>query len=332
MSADKRNGGNAARRRGRFAPTPSGPLHLGNALTALLAWLQIRSAGGEMVLRVEDLDRPRCKPETTAAVIEEMKWLGLDWDEGPDLGGPCGPYLQSERAAFYEQALDTLRRSGRLYPCFCSRADLLSAASAPHGLAAEGPAYPGTCRSLTAEERERRRRKKSPSLRFALPDRPTRFEDGVAGAVEYPAGAGGDFIVRRADGIIGYQLAVVVDDLAMGITDVFRGADLLDSTPRQLALYEALGGRPPRFAHGPLLLGPDGGRLSKRRGAVGLSDLRQAGVRPERLTGFLAWLAGLTDRVEPASPRELVSAFRADRIRFPAVRLPEQWMPMLLGK
>lgn len=317
--------------RGRFAPTPSGHLHLGNAATALLAWLQIRSAGGTFILRMEDLDTPRCKPEYSAAIPDDLRWLGLDWDEGPDKDGPCGPYAQSKRTALYERALDRLREDGKLYPCYCSRADLLSAASAPHGVASEGGAYPGTCRRLSPEERRERERRKTPSLRFAMPEREFRFSDGVAGPQSFPPGAGGDFVVKRADGIFGYQLAVVVDDIAMGITDVFRGWDLLDSTPRQLALYSALSAGPPRFAHGPLLLGPDGSRLSKRHGAVTLAALREQGVKPERLVGLLAWLTGAAERPDPVRPCELADAFSLKRIPREAVRLPDNWRQLLDG-
>ncbi|MDG0789454.1 tRNA glutamyl-Q(34) synthetase GluQRS [Cohnella ginsengisoli] len=320
--------------RGRFAPTPSGRLHLGNALTALLAWLQIRSAGGEIVLRLEDLDRQRCKPELAAQLPGELRWLGVDWDEGPDVGGPHVPYEQSERTALYESVLDELQRQGRLYPCYCSRADLQAAASAPHGLDAEGPAYPGTCRELTAAERAERALRKTPSLRFAMDAGAAyRFEDGIAGETAFPGASGGDFVVRRADGIVAYQLAVVADDIDMQITDVLRGWDLLDSTPRQLALYEALGCPPPRFAHSPLLLGADGSRLSKRHGSVSLQELReQFGVRAERLVGFLAWLAGLHDRIEAAKPVELIAAFDLSSVRRQTVTLPNNWIELLTGK
>ncbi|SFB14923.1 glutamyl-tRNA synthetase [Cohnella sp. OV330] len=325
---------NGKRVRGRFAPTPSGRLHLGNALTALLAWLQIRSAGGEIVLRLEDLDRQRCKPELAALLPEELKWLGLDWDEGPDVGGPHAPYEQSKRTAQYERILDELLRQGRLYPCYCSRADLMAAASAPHGLDAEGPAYPGTCRTLTAAERAERALRKTPSLRFAMDERATyRFADGIAGETAFSGAGGGDFVVRRADGIVAYQLAVVADDIEMEITDVLRGWDLLDSTPRQLALYEALGSPPPRFAHSPLLLGADGSRLSKRHGAVSLSELRERfGVRSERIVGFLAWLAGLRDRIEELKPADLVASFDLAAVRSPSATLPDAWIDLLTGK
>jgi len=305
----------ATLRKGRFAPTPSGRMHLGNALSALLAWLQMRSCGGQIALRLEDLDRARCKPEYAPLLLEDMTWLGLDWDEGPDVGGPAGPYRQSERLELYESTLRRLEAQNLLYPCYCSRADLRMAASAPHGLASEGPAYPGTCRMLKPEQRALKEASgKTPSLRFRMPDRTVRFRDGVMGPQEFPPPAGGDFIVKRADGIIAYQLAVVADDIAMGITDVFRGRDLLDSTPRQIALYAALGSPPPAFAHGPLLIGPDGARLSKRHGAVSVAELKERGVRTEEITGFLAWHAGLMDRPEPVRPRDLVPQFRMDLV------------------
>lgn len=315
--------------RGRFAPTPSGQLHIGNVRTALLAWLQIRSAGGTFVLRMEDIDKPRCKPELAAQVLDDLKWLGLDWEEGPDCGGPCGPYVQSERMDRYQAALDRLREADLLYPCFCSRAELMAVASAPHGLASEGPAYPGTCRSLSLREQEARRVDKEPSLRFIMPDREVGFQDGAAGTCSFPPGAGGDFIVKRADGIIGYQLAVVVDDAEMAVTDVLRGCDLLDSTPRQLMLYEALGWNPPRFAHVPLLFGPDGRRLSKRHGSVTVAGIRAAGTAPETVTGVLAFLSGLSDRPEPVTPHELIRGFRLDAVPKDPVIVEEPILRML---
>jgi glutamyl-tRNA synthetase len=311
--------------RGRFAPTPSGLLHLGNAGTALLAWLQVRSQGGEMVMRIEDIDRPRCKPEWTARSLEDMRWIGLDWDEGPDVGGPYTPYEQSKRQDLYDAALDRLQQDGLLYRCYCSRTDLLSMANAPHGLSAEGPAYPGTCRGLSDRERAERETSKTPSLRFAQPDKPVQLEDGIAGAVSFSAGAGGDFVVKRADGIVGYQLAVVVDDIAMGITDVLRGWDLLDSTPRQLFLIDALGGEPPRYAHAPLMCGPDGNRLAKRHGDIALSALRESGVSPERVVGLLGWLYGLLELPEPVDAQSLIAMFDLARIPKKSVMLPLEW-------
>lgn len=317
--------------RGRFAPTPSGLLHLGNVGTALLAWLQVRSQGGVIVMRIEDIDAPRCKPEWAERSLQDMRWLGLDWDEGPVVGGACGPYEQSKRGKEYDEALERLVAEDRLYPCYCSRADLLAASSAPHGLQAEGPAYPGTCRELSAEERREREVAKTPSLRFVMPDRPVSFTDGIAGRMTCAAGAGGDFIVKRADGIVGYQLAVVVDDAAMGITDVLRGWDLLDSTPRQLMLAEALGVQPPRYAHAPLLLGPDGNRLAKRHGDIAIAVLRESGYRPEGIVGLLGWLYGLTDRPEPVCARELIPYFKLEFIPHGSVMLPNHWRRLAGG-
>lgn len=311
-------------RRGRFAPTPSGPMHIGNAFTALLAWLQMRQASGTFVLRIEDIDRPRSRPEYAQLIVEDLTWMGLDWDEGPDTDGPYGPYLQSLRLELYEQAARRLQRSGRLYPCYCSRAELAAIASAPHGLASEGAVYPGLCKALSEEERRRKAQLKPPSLRVAVPERSYSFEDGMAGAQQVPPGALGDFVVKRADGQFSYQLAVVVDDAAMGITDVLRGADLLDSTLRQLVLYEALEAAPPSFCHVPLLCAPEGGRLSKRDRSLSLAALRAAGVPPERLIGYLAYVAGLLDRPESAKAAELVPLFSLERLSGERIALSEE--------
>ncbi len=286
--------------RGRFAPSPTGPIHLGTARTALVAWLAARAEGGAFVLRVEDLDSPRVRPGALEAMLDDLRWLGLDWDEGPDVGGPLGPYLQSQRRERYDAAIETLRERGRVFPCTCSRKEIESVASAPHG---EEPIYPGTCRSGPSHPERRA------AVRFRFDAKDARaFDDGVHGPIAAGLGAG-DFVVRRADGVHAYQLAVVLDDLAMEITDVVRGDDLLSSTPRQLALIEALGGRAPRYAHVPLVLGPDGQRLAKRHGAVTVREPRDHGVRPEALVGRLARSLGLLDRDEAIAARELVSGF-----------------------
>lgn len=319
-------------RRGRFAPTPSGHLHIGNAWTALLSWLQIRQAGGEFVLRMEDIDKPRSRPEYAAQILDDLRWLGLDWDEGPDVGGQCAPYVQSERGEWYAAALERLERGGWLYPCYCSRAELMAIASAPHGLSAEGPAYPGTCRGLSVEERAQKAAVKEPSVRFALPmEREVAFEDLVQGRQVALPGAGGDFVVKRADGIIGYQLAVVVDDATMGITDVLRGWDLLDSTPRQILLYEALGWEVPQFAHVPLLLGADGKRLSKREKSVALYGIREAGTKPEQVVGCLAYLGGLLDRVESVKAEDLIANFDLQKVPREPVMLNEEMIRQFTG-
>ncbi|MCR2807132.1 tRNA glutamyl-Q(34) synthetase GluQRS [Paenibacillus soyae] len=318
------------KRRGRFAPTPSGQLHIGNALSALASWLQIRQAGGEFVLRIEDIDKPRSRPEFARQQQDDLVWLGIDWDEGPEQGGPYAPYVQSERENLYEAALERLDEAGRLYPCYCSRSELASIASAPHGLSSEGPVYPGFCRHLTAEEREEKGARKTPAIRFIMPSEPIAFEDGAAGWMRYDGDALGDFVVKRADGMFSYQLAVTVDDAAMGITDVLRGADLLDSTPRQLALYEALGSQAPAFAHIPLVADESGQRLSKRDKSLTLASLKQAGVPPERLVGALAHMAGWTERLETVSAAELIGAFDPPKPDRPIV-LTSRLMQWLLN-
>lgn len=305
------------RRRGRFAPTPSGLLHIGNAFAALSSWLQIRQAGGEFVLRIEDIDKPRSRPAFAEQQMDDLRWLGVDWDEGPRVGGPFAPYEQSHRDELYEATLDQLRRGGFLYPCYCSRAELASIASAPHGLSSEGAAYPGFCRHLTEDERAAKALLKEPALRFRMPSSPLYFNDGFAGEQNYDGEALGDFVVKRADGMFSYQLAVVVDDAAMGITDVVRGADLLDSTPRQLAIYEALGFAPPAFAHVPLLGDARGERLSKRDKSLTLATLRSEGVRAERLNGLIAYVAGWIADLQPVTATELIPFFAPPRASGP---------------
>jgi len=296
-------------RRGRFAPTPSGLLHIGNAFAALSAWLQMRQCGGTIALRMEDIDKTRSRTAFAEQILDDLQWLGLDWDEGPREGGLHAPYVQSAREPLYEEALERLQEAGRLYPCYCSRSDLATLASAPHGLASEGAAYPGFCRALTDEERMAKGALKSPSQRFVMPAGAIDFSDGWMGPQSFDGSALGDFVVKRADGMFSYQLAVVVDDAAMGITDVLRGADLLDSTPRQLALYNALGLRAPEFSHIPLLADETGARLSKRDKSLTLASLRENGAAPERLLGLLAAMAGWIDRPEPVGVRELIPLF-----------------------
>jgi glutamyl-tRNA synthetase len=306
--------------RGRYAPSPTGPLHLGNARTALLSWLAARAAGGAYVLRVEDLDGPRVRAGLEACILEELRWLGLDWDEGPDVGGAAGPYRQSERLPRYTAALERLRAAGLAYPCFCSRAEIAAVSQAPHGPADEGPRYPGTCAALSPGEVARRSASRRPAWRFRVPAGSVAFVDGMHGDQEVDvAGAVGDFVIARADGVPAYQLAVVVDDAAMAVTDVVRGDDLLPSTARQLLLYRALGLGPPRFAHVPLVVGEDGARLAKRHGALSLGELRERGAEPGAVVALLAELSGLQVGAR-ASPRELVAGFDLSRTpRRPAV-------------
>jgi glutamyl-tRNA synthetase len=291
-------------------------LHLGNLRTALLAWLFARAAGGRFVLRGEDLDAPRVRPGAMRRQLDDLRWLGLDWDEGPEVGGACGPYVQSGRQALYDAALARLRSQGLLFPCFCTRAELSRVASAPQG--DEPPRYPGTCRTLTeAQRRKREAAGRWPALRFRAPDMPITFRDCVMGeVVENVQATVGDFVVRRSDGIVAYQLAVVVDDALMGITQVVRGADLLTSTARQLALYDALGNpRPRELAHVPLALDAAGARMAKRDASAGIREPRRHGISPERVLGALAASCGLWAEGVPATLGELLAAFAPERIR-----------------
>jgi glutamyl-tRNA synthetase len=314
--------------RGRYAPSPTGPLHLGNARTALFAWLSARSQGGAFVMRVEDLDGPRVRPGLEGRILEELRWLGLDWDEGPDVGGGLGPYRQSERSGRYLEALDRLRAAGHAYPCFCSRAEIARSSQAPHA-GEEGPRYPGTCRSLSDTERVERSRHRPPAWRLRVPEGPVDFHDEVHGDRSFDvAGTVGDFVVARADGVASYQLAVTVDDAAMRISEVVRGDDLLPSTARQLLLYRALGLAAPRFGHVPLVVGPDGERLAKRHGALSVGELRERGADPERVVGLLAGLSGLAPAGARLRPRDLLAGFRLGAIpRWPARLEPAMMDP-----
>lgn len=277
-------------------------MHLGNVFSALLAWLSVRSQGGKMILRIEDLDPDRSKPEYTDAIRRDLCWLGLDWDEE----SPC----QSERTALYRQSFETLDAMGLIYPCYCTRAEL-HAASAPH--ASDGRTiYAGTCRGLTAAERTQILRK--PAWRLMVDDREVRFFDGLRGEYrENLARECGDFIIRRSDGVYAYQLAVVVDDADLGVTQVVRGCDLLSSTPRQLYLYGLLGKNPPEFYHAPLLVAPDGRRLSKRDGDLDMEALRCRYDAPD-LIGLLACAAGLTEEPAPISAQALAQTFSWEKV------------------
>ena len=294
---------------GRFAPSPTGELHLGSLRTALVAWLMARSAGARFLLRIEDLDPQRSRPEFEASQLADLTALGIDWDEAP--------VRQSERTRYYDDALDMLHATGRLYPCFCTRAEIRDAASAPHGELPDG-AYPGTCRELPALER---RRRIEAGDRFALRLRGDaeriEFQDRILGT---QARVLDDFVVVRADGVPAYQLAVVVDDAAQQIGEVVRGADLAESTPRQILLQRLLGLRTPGYAHVPLVLGPAGARLAKRDGAAMLGD--RAG-RPEATLALLAHSLGLAsgrDRVQAAG--ELLDEFDVALIPPQSVTLP----------
>jgi glutamyl-tRNA synthetase len=297
---------------GRLAPSPTGAQHVGNARTYLLAWLSLRSRGGRVVLRMEDIDSPRIKLGAAQQAIDDLHWLGIDWDEGPDLGGPHAPYVQTERLPLYAHALTALQSSERVYPCTCTRTDIAEAASAPH-VGQEGPPYPGTCSHRTVADAARLAGPFAWRLRTSDTERT--FFDLVQGTQRgNVARELGDFVVAKRDGTPAYQLAVVVDDHAMGIQEVVRGSDLLPSALRQLELYDFFGWAPPQFAHVPLVVGPDGRRLAKRHGDTRLAALRAQGVAPERLIGLLAWSSGLRPAPLPCSARELLAEFSLQRL------------------
>lgn len=303
--------------RGRFAPSPTGDLHLGSAACAIVAYAFARAAGGAFVMRVEDIDTPRVKAGVETRQLEDLRWLGIEWDEGPDVGGAHAPYRQSERLARYDAALAKLDAQGLTYLCDCSRADIAKVASAPHE-GDEGPRYPGTCRELGMQDREWKR---SPAVRLKVPERTIGVDDRLQGSfTENVAERVGDFVLRRGDGVYAYQLAVVVDDLAMEITDVVRGADLLGSTARQMLLAELLGGKPPRYAHHAMVLAEDGGRLAKRGGGATLRDERARGATPETIIARLATALGLVgnDAAAPSamSIRDVIAAFEPSRLQF----------------
>ncbi|MBJ7329054.1 MAG: tRNA glutamyl-Q(34) synthetase GluQRS [Solirubrobacteraceae bacterium] len=283
---------------GRFAPSPTGVLHLGNLRTALLAWLFARSQGARFLMRVEDLDAGRVRPGLEDGQLADLAAIGLDWD---------GDVVrQSERLDVYAAVIEQLEGDGLLYPCYCTRREIREAASAPHGAVADG-AYPGTCRDLTAAQRaERESRGRPPALRLRAGDVKITFDDRLLGPVE---GVVDDLVVRRNDGAPAYNLAVVVDDAFQSIGEVVRGADLADSTPRQLLLGRLLDLAPPRYAHVPLMLGPDGVRLAKRHGAVTLADRAELGETPAQVRGRLAEGLGLAAPGERVSMDELLARF-----------------------
>ncbi len=269
--------------RGRLAPTPTGYLHLGHFATFRTAWERARAAGGALIYRNEDIDPQRCRAEYAAAAMADLRWAGLDWDEGPDIGGPHAPYDQSARMAGFRAACDRLVSAGRAYFCTCSRRDLAEAAGAPHDEGAE-PIYPGTCRNHRV-----RPDRGAAAIRFRVTDGETvEFVDGRLGPQRFEAGRDfGDFVIWRRDDAPAYELAVVVDDAAMDITEVVRGEDLLLSTARQILLYRALGLGPPTFYHCPLVRDASGRRLAKRDAVLSLRDLRARGVLPADLLGLI---------------------------------------------
>lgn len=287
----------------RFAPSPTGKLHVGNARTALFNWLLARGQGGTFVLRIEDTDTERSTPESEAGIVDDIRWLGLTWDEGPDVGGPHGPYRQSERAELYASYALQLLDSGRAYYCFCSREQLEAERTA--ALAGGRPAhYAGTCRRLTRDEANARvAAGETPAIRFRIPENhEVRFTDAVRGEVRFHTDVIGDPIIVRAEGTPAYNFAVVVDDALMGVTQVIRGEDHISNTPRQILLYEALGFTAPAFAHLALVMGPDHTPLSKRHGATSVGEFRSKGYLPEALVNYLAligWSPGNDEELLP---------------------------------
>ena len=287
---------------GRFAPTPSGRMHLGNVFAALMSWLSPRSEGGAWILRMEDLDTQRTKTEYADLLRSDLKWLGLDWD------GETAP--QSRRSDVYDRYFEQLREQGLLFPCYCTRSQLHNV-NAPH-LSDGTYVYAGTCRDLT--EAQRSAQKRQPSWRVMVPDREFRFTDLVQGDYRENLSTDcGDFVVRRADGVYVYQLAVTVDDGEAGVNEVVRGWDLLSSAPRQMYLQELWGFEHPRYAHIPMLMAPEGRRLSKRDRDLDMGALRTR-LKPEQLIGVLAHAAGLTETAEPISAAELATLFDWSKI------------------
>lgn len=307
----------------RLAPSPTGALHLGNARTFLITWLIARSRGWTIHLRVEDLDGPRIKAGADRAAIEDLEWLGLDWDSGP--------IYQRDRRERYTGAIAQLLANGRAYPCTCTRAEVEQAASAPH--ADDGATvYPGTCRDRYGSvDAARRASGREPAIRFRVDEsRNVRWSDGFAGEQSIALASLGDFVIAKADGTAAYQLAVVIDDAAAGVTDVIRGDDLLDSTPRQIVLYEALKlGPPPTYCHLPLVIGTDGRRLAKRHGDTRLSTYRSSDGSPRRVLAYLARCSGMSIPATLSGARDLLSGFDLSQVPHEPVVFHDEDLPRM---
>ncbi len=291
-------------------------MHLGNLRTALLAWLHARLSQGRFILRIDDLDTPRNKSGSIEEIIADLSWLGLDWDEGPDIGGANGPYLQSERLDHYERFFDQLKASHLIFPCICSRKDVQLAQSAPHAGQVE-PVYPGTCRPSKELSRQVPANRKPVSWRFLTRNITitSQAELSEATTVELDNTVG-DFVIRRKDGLYAYQFATVADDGLMGISDIVRGSDLSDSMPRQLALFDALGFPRPRFLHAPLMRDSLGGRMAKRDGSDSLETWKSRNRTPELLIGELAASCGLMETARPISCQELLECLSMEDLLF----------------
>ncbi len=298
---------------GRFAPTPSGRLHLGNILCAMLAYLSARSQGGRFLLRIEDVDVPRCPRRLAQQAIDDLRWLGFTWDEEP--------LYQSDRTEIYREALEHLTEAGHIYPCFCTRAQLMSLA-APN-LGDTQVVYNRACAALTPQEAAERAKNRAPAMRLRVPEEEISFVDGLFGAQrENLARDCGDFILRRSDGLYGYQLAVVVDDALSGVTEVVRGRDILSATPRQIYLQRLLGCPQPEYVHIPLLTDSQGRRLAKRDKDLDLTALSQR-YAPEDILGWLACSAGLLPEVRPATLESLIAVFDWAKVKRDDLRLSE---------
>ncbi len=301
--------------RTRFAPSPTGHLHVGNARTALFSALLASGAGGEFILRIEDTDAARSRAEFETVLLADLAWLGLHWQEGPDLGGPHAPYRQSERGQIYRTFTDKLAEAGRTYPCFCTPAELALARKTQLA-AGQPPRYAGTCAQLsTAEIETRLAQGLKPALRFRVPEYgATEFDDLIRGAQRFSHRDIGDFVIRRADGSPAFFFSNALDDALMGVSQVLRGEDHLANTPRQLLILEALGLRAPRYGHLPLVLGEDSAPFSKREGGGSLQELRSAGILPEALVNYLARLGHVYARDEFLSLAELARDFNVAHI------------------
>ncbi len=302
----------------RFAPSPTGMLHIGGARTAIYNWAFARSQGGTFILRIEDTDPERSTEENTQIILRALRWLGLDWDEGPEVGGACGPYFQTERSATYAAALEDLKAKGAVYPCFCTKEQLDEKRARAEKEEGGYSGYDGTCRSLSEAEAQARIDAGKPHVwRLAVPrdHAPIEFDDAVYGHMSFPADVMDDMILVRSDGSPTYNFAVVCDDANMGITHVIRGDDHLSNTPRQILIYEALGYDIPTFAHLPMILGPDGKKLSKRHGATNVEDYRDFGYLSDAMVNYLALLGwSLDGETTIISRDELCRSFSLDRI------------------
>jgi glutamyl-tRNA synthetase len=299
----------------RFAPAPSGSLHVGNVRSALFSWLWARHHDGAFILRVEDTDTSRVTEEAFHGVLDDLRWLGLDWDEGPGVGGSHGPYRQSERLAIYRDMADRLLASGAAYPCYCTEEELKERNETAKRRG-ERPGYDGRCRDLAAEDRAAFEAEgRVPAIRFRMPEREWVIQDVVKGEVRWASGEFHDFVIVRSDGSPLFLLAVAVDDMLMEVTHVVRGDDLLSSAPRNVAVIEALGGDAPTYAHVPQVLGPDGKPLSKRHGSTSVEAFRELGFLPEALRNYLALLGwSKDDHTTFLSREELVEFFDLARV------------------